>query len=97
MPSSLKGNCWNCGQTLSFADYGRENRCPGCQKATRCCRNCRFYAPDKANSCEEPLVENVVDKAAPNFCDFFEPTTHDGILPSASGDELLKAAEDLFK
>ena len=95
--ADLHGRCWHCGNALQGPDYARENRCPGCQKATHACRNCRFYAPGRANECLEPLVERVVDKERANFCDYFEPS--DKISDQGdrtSAEDLLKAAEDLF-
>ena len=92
------GVCWSCGQTLAAADFGRENRCPACQKATHACRNCLYYQPGLNNDCREPVAEYIVDKQGANFCDYFEPnpTAH------AAGQETdteaqRSAAEDLFK
>ena len=95
--TTLEGNCWNCGQSLSGADYARENRCPSCVRATHSCRNCRFYSPGKPNECFETLVERVVDKERPNFCDYFEAAKHQGTSENSSTETLRQAAEDLFK
>jgi primosomal protein N' len=46
------GKCWHCDAELQSADYGRECDCRGCGKPTRVCRNCRWYAPDRANQCK---------------------------------------------
>ena len=94
---NFQGNCWHCGQQLKGNDYARENRCPACGRATHACRNCRFYAPGRANECLEPLVERVVDKERPNFCDYFEPAAGSGGQSTQSAEDLRKAAEDLFK
>lgn len=92
-----QGTCWHCGQSLTGTDYQRENRCPACGRATHACRNCRFFAPGRPNECQEPLVERVIDKERPNFCDYFEPAAQRDTGSRASADDLLKAAEDLFK
>lgn len=93
------GACWHCGRPLTQLDYGREARCPGCDKSTRVCRNCRFFAPGRPNQCQEPLLlDPVIDKQRANFCDFFEPTLKSsaaGAGPSAA--DLLQAAEALFR
>lgn len=92
------GNCWSCGHVLAAADYARESRCPGCQKATHACRNCLYYQPGINNDCREPVADHVVDKERANFCDYFEPnpSAHaGGDKPSA--EELRSTAEDLFK
>jgi hypothetical protein len=62
------------------------------------CRNCRFYAPGRPNDCLEPVADPVADKQRANFCGYFEPATPKstaGTQPSP--EDLVKAAEDLFK
>jgi hypothetical protein len=71
-------------------------RCPACGKATLACRNCRFYAPGRANDCLEPIAERVVDKERPNFCDLFEPVSRT-CEAKPSAEDLRSAAEALFK
>ena len=92
------GKCWHCGESLATTDYQRESTCPRCRKYTHVCRNCRFYAQGRPNDCLEPIAEPVADKERANFCGYFEPSP-DG--PSgetgSSQEELLKAAQDLFK
>ena len=96
--SSKTGNCWNCGQQLGENDYARESTCPNCRKYTHVCKNCRFYSPSKANGCLEPVAEAVQDKERTNFCGYFEPVSHQSTGSSTSSpDDLIKAAEDLFK
>jgi predicted RNA-binding Zn-ribbon protein involved in translation (DUF1610 family) len=92
------GNCWHCGKQLEASDYGREATCPNCGKYTHVCKNCRFFAPGKPNSCLEPIAEPVTDKTRANFCGYFEPTSPKLKATSEpSADDLRKAAEDLFK
>lgn len=91
------GTCWNCGQRLNSSDYAREATCPGCRKSTHVCRNCSFFAPGKPNDCREPLVERVTDKDRANFCGYFEPADTSAASKQSSPDDLLKAAQDLFK
>jgi hypothetical protein len=95
---TIMGTCWHCGAELHSVDFGRENICRGCGKPTRVCRNCRWYAPERTNQCEEPMAERVMDKIRANFCGYFEPTS----APRGDGDKstentLRQAAEDLFK
>ena len=94
--SDIIGNCWHCGNELTKADYGRETNCISCGKPTRVCRNCRWYAPGRPNDCVEPTAEPVADKTKPNYCEHFEPT-HNEDTKDSSADDLLKAAESLFK
>ena len=95
MNPNAEGTCWSCGERLAAADYAREGRCPACGKATHACRNCRFYAPGRANDCLEPIAERVVDKERPNFCDLFEPVSR-ASTAKPSAENLRSAAEALF-
>lgn len=98
MSNPIQGICWNCGHDLTAADYGRETYCHGCTKPTRSCRNCRHYAPGRPNDCIEPMTEPVLEKERANFCELFEPTDRPaGDGSNTAGDDLVKAAEDLFK
>lgn len=98
MATEIQGICWHCGRELSVHYYGREESCPGCRKATRVCRNCRWYAPGRANDCAEPMAERVMEKERANFCSFFEPTSElKARGADVTGDDLRQAAEDLFK
>ncbi|MBK1721972.1 hypothetical protein [Thiocystis violacea] len=99
MTEEILGHCWRCARALSTLDYGRETSCIGCGKPTRCCRNCRHYAPGRANECVEPMVERILDKTAANFCELFEPTTPGAGASSVAPetDALRQAAEALFK
>ena len=97
MGEEIRGHCWNCGQGLTRLDLGRESACPGCNKPTHCCRNCRHFAPGRPNECMEPLVERVVDKLRSNFCEFLEPNPKPGgAAATPDADALRRAAESLF-
>ncbi|MES9887060.1 MAG: hypothetical protein ABW140_09635 [Candidatus Sedimenticola sp. 6PFRAG1] len=97
MSDTKLGKCWNCGIELGPHDYGRETNCLKCGKPSRVCRNCRWYAPGQTNECKEPVAERVMEKEKPNYCDFFEPASDPVGGGSGPEDELLNAAEDLFK
>ena len=98
MTNDIIGTCWNCGQSLSKSDYGRETLCLRCDKPTRVCRNCRHYVRGRPNDCEEPLADEVMDKEKANFCSFFDPNLEpESAVGDTSQSDLLKAAEDLFK
>jgi len=96
MSPAAKGNCWNCGQSLTEIDYGREKTCDQCGKNTRACRNCEFYDPMADNECHEPQADRVVDKESGNFCDYFIAGAHKPQGGPAKKD-LKAAAEELFK
>ncbi|MBK1645667.1 hypothetical protein CKO25_13620 [Thiocapsa imhoffii] len=106
MSDPITGYCWKCGGGLTAFDYGRETRCGGCDQPTHSCRNCRHYAPGRANACVEPMVDLVLEKERANFCDWFQPqpkrqAAGDGVTATnESGDPaetLRRAAEDLFR
>jgi hypothetical protein len=94
----IRGHCWHCGAGLTHPDYGRENACLDCGKATRSCRNCARYAPGRANDCSEPLAEPVADKQRANFCELFDPARQPAAAdPGGPTEDLRQAAEALFK
>jgi hypothetical protein len=98
MGEEIRGKCWHCGADLTRLDFGRESACGACDKPTHCCRNCRHYAPGRANECMEPQVERVLDKARSNFCELFEPTM--ALRPGSAAADVQaarQAAENLFK
>lgn len=98
MSDTPLGTCWHCGQVLTAADYGRETNCAGCSKPTRVCRNCLHFAPGRPNDCVEPMVEPILNKERANFCELFEPTDRPAAGTAGStAEDLVKAAEDLFK
>lgn len=97
MTTAVIGKCWNCGSGLNPADYGRENRCLKCDRATRVCRNCRWFDPSRANQCREPMAEPVQEKTRANYCSFFEATADLRAQGNSAEAGLRQAAEDLFK
>ena len=38
------------------------------------CRLCEFFDPGVAESCREPIAEEVNDKEKSNFCEYFQAT-----------------------
>lgn len=90
------GNCWNCGNALESADYGRQEVCSKCNRYTHACKNCEFHDRAYNNECRESAAERVVDKEKFNFCDYFKPKSQAG-AGAKSKDALKAAAEALFK
>lgn len=43
-----------------------------CRADLRCCLNCQSYDRNVAEQCRERRAELVFDKAAGNFCEYFE-------------------------
>lgn len=96
MPYNMHGNCWHCGAALQEPDYSRESLCPGCNKPTHVCRNCRFYKTSAPNACSEPVADPVSDKTRANFCGYFEAVEQNAGPADSNADDLRQAAEDLF-
>lgn len=54
------------------ATPGRSETCHQCGADLRVCLNCEFYDRRVACECRERRAEPVHDKAAANFCEYFE-------------------------
>jgi hypothetical protein len=67
--------CWNCGASLDEVPtpLSRYAECLSCRTELHVCRMCRFYDVTVAQSCKEPMAEEVKDKARANFCELFQP------------------------
>lgn len=68
-------NCWHCGTPLQDIPLpiGRREECPHCSSSLHVCRMCEFYDVSAAKQCREPMADEVTDKEAANFCDYFRP------------------------
>ncbi len=93
--SQQGGQCWNCGATLSYLEYGRGDTCTKCGRDTRVCKGCIFYDKTQNNECRENQADRVVEKERSNFCDYFKPAQKGG--SAVSRDALKSAADALFK
>lgn len=89
--------CHYCNQELDLPrKVGRHDMCPKCGSALRCCLNCRFYEPNSSNQCREPEAELVSDKAAPNFCEYFQFGDRPGSSQSKKAEDARKKLNALF-
>jgi hypothetical protein len=99
--SDVVFSCHSCGATvpLEFGEIiSRRQECARCGADLHCCRNCRFFDPARNNECAEPQSDRVVDKAASNFCDYFEVRTKVDLAGRrAGGESSKKRFDDLFK
>ena len=77
--------CWQCGASLAelTLPLSRFDHCRQCHAALHACKLCMFYEPAVAKQCREPIAEEVRDKQAANFCDYFSPR-NDAYQPSSS-------------
>lgn len=89
--------CFACGAELQLASQvGRRDECGSCGADVHVCRNCVHYDPKVYNECLEPQAEVVHEKDRANFCDYFL-FNHKGLGASSAKENLLSAAEALFK
>ncbi|RME16773.1 MAG: hypothetical protein D6797_03815 [Bdellovibrio sp.] len=96
--SHKKVVCFSCGHVMFFEHISRRDECEKCGADIRVCKNCQFYDPTAYNECREPQAEPIQDKERSHFCDYFEPASNQrGAQASSSKEELLAAAEALFK
>jgi hypothetical protein len=92
--------CWKCGAALAALSLPlrRLDECPKCRAELHVCRMCVDYHTGYAKHCREPTAEEVRDKTAANFCDFFKPRSGAYVAPNTAEVSAAKAAlDDLFK
>ena len=90
--------CHRCGQELEDNAFGRQDRCPGCESDTRCCRNCFFEEPSYRSECKETQAEATPDKDSSNSCDYFRPRRGPARTPPRPKDSKSRTAFDaLFR
>ena len=64
--------CYYCGTSVAAEVPGRLDECTGCGKYLHVCRMCVSYDPtETSKQCREDDAEEVRDKQAANFCDYF--------------------------
>jgi hypothetical protein len=66
-------HCHNCGEIWTLRGQpGRGETCMKCHADLHVCLNCASYDPSVAQQCREHRAEPVLEKAAGNFCEYFE-------------------------
>ena len=66
-------HCHHCGEPWALnGNPGRGEACMKCRADLRVCLNCASYDPRVAQQCRERRAEPVLEKAAGNFCEYFE-------------------------
>lgn len=92
--------CFKCQENLEsyqLSKVSRQDTCPKCSQDIRCCKNCTFYEPNSHWECREEVSEHILDKEKANFCDFFRLGAEQAGSQSKNKNDLLSAAEALFK
>ena len=66
-------HCYNCGWEWALPGQpGRGDSCHCCNADLRVCLNCVSYDPRVAHQCRDRRADPVQEKAAGNFCEYFE-------------------------
>jgi hypothetical protein len=70
---NLTRHCRHCGETWTLSGQpGRGETCMKCRADLRVCLNCAHHDPRIAQQCRERRAEPVPEKAAGNFCEYFD-------------------------
>jgi hypothetical protein len=95
---STTRHCHKCGWEWTLAGLpGRGDSCNQCNADLRVCLNCASYEPRAAYQCRDRRAEPVFEKAAGNFCEYFDfakrtfiPKTETNPREDAARDKLKK-------
>jgi hypothetical protein len=95
-------HCHSCGWEWTLPGQpGRESSCHRCNADLRVCLNCVSYDPRVAHQCRDRRADPVMEKAAGNFCEYFEmvrrvftPKTVANSRESAAREKLKKLFGD---
>jgi hypothetical protein len=98
----MNRHCHNCGEPWTLAgNPGRGEVCMKCRADLRVCLNCTSYDRSVAQQCRERRAEPVLEKAAGNFCEYFEfarrawkPKTEINSRETAAREQLKKLFGD---
>ena len=89
--------CYHCGtyqEESALHKISFRAECIQCGASLHSCVNCRYYKEGMPNDCEIAEVENVRNKEAMNFCEFFQSSQNIGGVKKNAGKERF---DDLFK
>lgn len=95
--------CYKCRNELEFIVkvgiiVGRNDTCPHCSSDLHCCKNCRFYDPDRHNECRIPEADFIRDREAANFCHQYEIMVRDEAPEVDTSEQNARdKLNDLFK
>jgi hypothetical protein len=90
-------HCHKCGWEWTIAGLpGRSESCHQCGADLRVCVNCVSYDPRVAHQCRDRRADPVEEKAAGNFCEYFDFMRRT-FVPKAGGNAREDAARDTLK
>jgi hypothetical protein len=76
---------------------GRGDSCHRCNADLRVCLNCASYDPGVAHQCRDRRADPVPEKAAGNFCEYFDFARRTFLAKSESNPRENAAREQLKK
>ena len=87
--------CWQCGASLKdfSLPLSRRDQCRQCGADLHVCKLCSFYDTSRSKSCYETVVDEVREKEAANFCDYFKVRAD--AFDSAADQRTRRAQADL--
>ena len=92
--------CWHCGASLEAFSLPlrRLDACKTCNAELHVCKLCVEFDASYQNQCKEPTVEEVRNKNAANFCDYFKPRAL-AFVAKKEGElsHVRSALDELFK
>ncbi|MBX3748255.1 MAG: hypothetical protein KF833_23345 [Verrucomicrobiae bacterium] len=89
-------HCHQCGAPyLLDGTPGRSETCEKCRADLKVCLNCTHYDLRVAHQCRERRAEPVAEKAAANFCEYFDYARRDWQAPDRNARE--DAARDRLR
>lgn len=90
-------HCHKCGTVYDLnGNPGRLETCERCGADLKACLNCVHYAATgHAHQCKERRAEEVFEKAAANFCEWFDFARRE--FKGAGKDSREDSARDAFK
>lgn len=92
-------HCHQCGTPYPLSGTpGRSESCEKCRADLHVCLNCTHYSLSAAHQCRERRAEPVEEKAAANFCEWFEFALRDWVPggPNTREDEARRRFKSLF-
>lgn len=91
-------HCHQCGTVYGLSGTpGRSETCEKCGADLHACLNCSHYDVTVAHRCRERRAEPVLEKAAANFCEWYEFARRAGWKPDSYGQSREQSARDALK
>ena len=91
-------HCWKCGVEYSLpGSPGRSETCERCGSDLKVCLNCVSYDARSAQQCRDRRADLVGEKAASNYCEYFEMVRREFVAKPEDTSRESKARDTLKK